>query len=61
MRVFCHRGMSDWCPDRFKPLEGSSHGLYVSGIQGESLDDRLSGEKGRKVSVSQGSCRVATE
>ncbi len=58
--VSCHRGMSGWCSDRFKPLEGSSYRSYVSDVQGKGLDDGLSREKGIEVPVSQGSCRVAT-
>ncbi len=52
--------MSGQCSDRFKPLEESSCGLYISGIQGESLNNGLSREKGRKVPVLQCSCRVTT-
>ncbi len=41
-------------------MEGLSHGLYVSGIQRGGVNDGLSRTGGRKVLISQSSCRVAT-
>ncbi len=52
--------MSHQYSDRFKPPEGSSYRLYINGIQGEGVDNGLSGIEGRKVLISQGSYRVTT-
>ncbi len=58
--MFYHRGTSNQYSNRFKPLEGSSHRLYISGIQRGVVHDGLSGVGDRKVLVSQGSYGVAT-
>ncbi len=58
--MFCRRSTSNQDSNRFKPLEGSSRGSYVSGIQRGVVYDGLSGVGGGKVPASQGSCRVTT-
>ncbi len=58
-RVFYHCSTSNQYSNRFKPLEGSSHELYVSGIQRGVVYDRLSGVGGEKVPASQSSYGVA--